>query len=53
MRLSFDEHEEVAPSRQAASMLVFDKVTDALEACGEYDTSWLDSALTVLDGADG
>ena len=52
VQLPFDQHEEVAPSWQAASGLIFDLVTDALEGCAESDASWLDAAIIVLDRAD-
>ena len=52
VQLPFDQHEEVAPSWQAASGLIFDLVSGALECCAESDASWLDAAIIVLDGAD-
>jgi hypothetical protein len=53
--LPFDEHEEWQPGLWSAYMLLFEAVTDQLEASDPGDATWLDAALDVLDacGPDG
>lgn len=51
LRLPVDEHEEIHPSRLAALMLLFGAVTDAMEACPEDDTAWLDAAEQAMGTA--
>jgi hypothetical protein len=51
IELPFDEYEEVDTAWWATEMLIFTKVTDALEDGGEADTAWLDAAEKVLPGA--
>jgi uncharacterized protein (UPF0147 family) len=52
VQLPFDEHEEVYPGPWAATLLLYQAVTDAVEACAEDDPFWLDAADQALGTAD-
>lgn len=49
--LNFDEHEQTAPAAYAASMMLFNAVTDALERSPEGDSRWLEAAVQALSSA--
>lgn len=51
--LNYDEHEETAPAAFAASMMLFDTVTDALEGSREGDPRWLEAAVAALASTSG
>lgn len=51
--LNYDEHERTAPAAFAASMMLFNAVTDSLESSGEGDSRWLVAALEALSSASG
>jgi hypothetical protein len=51
--LTYDEHEQIAPAASAASMMLFNAVTDALERSPEADSRWLDAAVQALSSASG
>ncbi|HEX8497300.1 MAG TPA: hypothetical protein VF661_08910 [Actinomycetales bacterium] len=52
LALPFDEHEELLPGWWEAHMFIYTSVAERLETCAAGDTSWLDVAEVVLDGAD-
>lgn len=47
--LPWDEHEDMMPAAGAATMLIFNAVTDVVEDMPEGDESWLDAAIAVLE----
>ena len=47
--LPYDEHEEMMPAAGAATMEIFNAVTDVVEDVPEGDESWLDAAIAVLE----
>lgn len=51
--LNYDEHEQTAPAAYAASMMLFNAVTDALERSPEGDSRWLEAAVQALSSASG
>lgn len=51
--LTYDRHEQTAPAAYAASMMLFNAVSDALEDSPEGDSRWLDAALEALSATDG
>lgn len=51
--LQYDEHEQTAPAANAATMLLFEIVTDALERSVEGETRWLDAAVAVMSSTEG
>lgn len=51
--LNYDEHEETAPAAFAASMMLFNAVTDALERSSEGDSRWLEAAVKSLSSTNG
>jgi hypothetical protein len=51
--LAYDEHEQTSPAAFAASMMLFNAVTDALESSAEGDSRWLTAALEALSSATG
>jgi len=51
--LQYDEHEQTAPAAEAASMLLFNAVTDALERSGQGETDWLNATVATLASAEG
>lgn len=46
--LPYDPHEESYPAALAAHLVLFEAVTDELEAASLGDSRWLDAALAVL-----
>jgi hypothetical protein len=52
VRLPFDDHEKVAPAAMAAHHLLFEVVTDTLEASADGDMQWLEAAVAVREGPD-
>jgi hypothetical protein len=51
--LDHDDHEETAPAAFAASMMLFNAVTDALERSSEGDSRWLEAAVKALSSTTG
>lgn len=51
--LNYDDHEKTAPAAFAASMMLFNAVTDALERSGEGDSRWLEAAGVALSSTTG
>ena len=51
-RMPHDDREDTAPGALAAHMMLFDVVTDELEASSEGDSRWLDAAISVLETTD-
>lgn len=51
--MPWDEWQEMNPGVHAATMLVYNEVSDELEESNAGDTTWLDVALDVLAEVDG
>lgn len=51
--LKYDEHERTAPAAYAASMMLFNALTEALERSSEGDSRWVEAALAVLSSTGG
>lgn len=53
LSLPYDEHERAAPALWTATLKVYTRVADAMEACEEGDQLWLDRIEAVLEESDG
>jgi hypothetical protein len=51
--LNYDRHEQTAPAAHAASMMLFNAVTDALERSAEGYSRWLNAAVEAMSSASG
>ena len=51
--LNYDDHEETTPAAFAASMMLFNAVTDALERSSDGDSRWLEAAVKALSSTTG
>jgi hypothetical protein len=51
--LYYDRHEPTAPAALAATMMLFNAVTDVLERSAEGNSRWLNATVEAMSSANG